>query len=145
MKTFLFLVLVALALPVGAQQAGTRFAITRDVVAGGGTSSSNARFSLGSTVGEPIPSMSNTNNRFTVRSGFWVRPAPYLLAPRPVGGSFVFSLETEPGEVYFAQFSSSLDSPSWQNFATISGNGGIGAATNSAPGATVQFYRILQQ
>jgi len=145
MKTFLFLVLLSLALAARAQQSGSRFTITRDVVAGGGTLSSNVTFSLGSTVGEPIPSSMNTNNEFTIRSGFWVRPAPYILAPRPVGASFVFSLETEPGEVYFAQFSSSLDSALWQNFATITGNGAIGAATNSASGATVQFYRIVQQ
>jgi len=145
MKAFLFLAVLSLTLPAWAQQAGSRFVITRNAVAGG-VLSSNTTFSLGSTVGEPIPSSSNTNNHFTIRSEFWVRPAPVVFAPHTVaGGGFVLSFETEPGELYFAQFADSLDSPTWQSLSTVSGNGTIQSATNSAPGASVRFYRIGQQ
>jgi hypothetical protein len=144
MKTLLFLAVLSLSLPAWAQS-GSRFTITRNAVAGGGTLSSNVTFSLGSTVGEPVPSSSNTNNRFTVRSGFWIRPAPVVFAPHVVGNNFVLSFETEPGELYFAQFADSLDGSAWQSLPTVSGNGAIQSATNSAPGASVRFYRIVQQ
>jgi len=144
MKTFFFLLLLSLALPAWAQSGG-RFTITRSVVAGGGTLSSNVTFSLGCTVGEPVPSSSNTNNRFTIRSGFWIRPAPVVFAPHVMGNNFVLSFETEPGELYFAQFADSLDSSTWQNLPTVSGTGAIQSTTNSAPGASVRFYRIVQQ
>src|SRR5438445_1500795 len=102
MKIFLALIFISLSATVFAQSSG-HFAITRSVVAGGGAVSTNTTFSLGSTIGEPVPSSTNTNGEFTVRSGFWIRPAPFVFAPRISGNDFLFSFETEPGGVYTAQ------------------------------------------
>ena len=142
MKTFFVLVAFAFAMPVLAQSSG-HFTITRDAVAGGGALSTNTTFSLGSTVGEPVPSSSNTNGRFTIRSGFWVRPAPFIFAPRTVGANFLFSFETERGQHYTAQYVDVLGNP-WQDLPLVSGDGTIKTVTNSAPG-TFRFYRLIEQ
>ena len=144
MKIFLALIFILLSTPAFAQSSG-HFAITRSVVAGGGALSTNSTFSLGSTVGEPIPSSTNTNGEFTIRSGFWIRPAPVVFSPRISGNDFLFSFETERGGIYTAQFADSLSSSSWQNLPAISGDGTIKAATNSASNSTQRFYRLIEQ
>jgi hypothetical protein len=144
MKTLLLLALISLAVPAFGQSSG-RFTITRSVIAGGGATSTNTTFSMGSTVGEPVPSSTNTNGQFTIRSGFWVQPAPYVFAPRVANGNFLFSFETQPGQIYLAQYKDSLGNPSWQTLLTIAGDGTIKTATNSVPNADLQFYRLVEQ
>lgn len=144
MKTFLLLVILALAVPAFAQSSG-RFTITRSVIAGGGATCTNTTFNLGSTVGEPVQSSTDTNGQFTIRSGFWIQPASYVFAPRTVNGNFLFSFETQPGQIYLAQYADSLGSPSWQNLLVIGGDGSIKTATNSAANTDLRFYRIVEQ
>ena len=143
MKALLCFIALTLAVPAFAQSA--RFALVRDVAAGGGAVGASAHFNLGSTAGEPVPSSTDTNNQFTVRSGFWIQPAPYVFAPQTVNGNFQFSFETQLGQIYQIQFADSLAGPAWQNLVTINGNGGIATATNSASGADVKFYRLIEQ
>lgn len=144
MKAFLFLVVLSLAAPAFAQSSA-RFTITRNVIAGGGNLCTSATFRVGGTIGEPVPSSTNTNEEFTVRSGFWIQPASYVFAPRTSGQNFLFSFETEPGQIYLAQFTDSLGAPDWHNLLTIGGDGTVKTATNSAPNTDLRFYRLVEQ
>src|SRR5581483_10172779 len=140
MKFFLAFIFISFSTAAFAQSSG-HFVISRSVVAGGGAVSTNANFRLGSTIGEPIPSSTNTNGEFTIRSGFWIRPAPVAFAPRISGNNFLFSFETERGGIYTAQYVDSLSNLSWQNLPNISGDGAIKTATNSAS-TSARFYRV---
>jgi hypothetical protein len=126
-------------------QSSARFAITRSVIAGGGvTFSTSSRFQLGSTIGQPLAAVPSSA-RFSIQGGFWIEPAPIIFAPAKAGTNFIFSFQTEPGEIYTAQYVDSLSTLNWQNLPGIAGDGTVKTVTNSAPGIAQRFYRLDQQ
>jgi hypothetical protein len=126
-------------------QSSARFAITRSVVAGGGTTfSSSARFRLDSTLAQPLAAVPSSP-RFSIQGGFWIRPAPIFFAPTAVNENFRVSIQSELGESYAVSYANSLFSPSWQALTNLTGNGAVITVTNSAPGVTQRFYRLIQQ
>jgi hypothetical protein len=142
MKTLILLLLVS---STAFAQSSARFTITRSVTAGGGTTfSSSARFQLGSTIAQPLAAVPSSA-RFSIQGGFWIRPAPILFAPTAVNGNFMVSIQSELGESYTVSYANSLSSPSWQTLTNITGNGLVMTVTNSAPGVTQRFYRLIQQ
>jgi hypothetical protein len=142
MKTLILLLLVS---STAFAQSSARFAITRSVVAGGGTTfSSSARFQLGSTIAQPLAAVPSSA-RFSIQGGFWIQPAPIIFAPTKVGNNFIFSFQTELGETYTPQYVDSLSTLNWQSLPSVPGNGAVESVTNSAPGITQQFYRLIQQ
>jgi len=144
MKSFCLLLLVSVSSAAFAQNS-SRFAITRSVVAGGGTmSSASSRFQLGGTVAQPLAAVP-ASARYSIQGGFWIWPAPILFAPAKAGTNFVFSFQTEPGKTYTVFSSDSPAGPGWQTAATISGDGTVKAVTNAAPGAARRFYRLIEQ
>jgi hypothetical protein len=144
MKTLLFCLLLAFSSSALAQSSA-RFAITRSVIAGGGTTfSSSARFQLGSTIAQPLAAVPSSA-RFSIQGGFWIRPAPIFFAPTAVNGNFMVSIQSELGESYTVSYANSLSSPSWQTLTNITGNGSVITVTNSTPGVAQRFYRLIQQ
>jgi hypothetical protein len=142
MKIFFLLLLVS---STAFSQSSARFNITRSVVAGGGTTvSSSARFQLGSTIAQPLAAVPSSA-RFSIQGGFWIRPAPIFFAPTAVNGNFMVSIQSELGGAYTVSYANSLSSPSWQTLTNITGNGSVITVTNSAPGVTQRFYRLIQQ
>ena len=144
MKTFVALLVLSLV-EVGFAQSSPRFAITRGVVASGGTTfSSSARFQLGSTIAQPLAAVPSSA-RFSIQGGFWITPAPIFFAPTKIGTNFVVSIQSELGKTYTVSYASSLSSPSWQNLTSVAGNGSIITVTNSAVGVTSRFFRLTEQ
>jgi hypothetical protein len=142
MKLFLLSLLVA---STAFAQSSARFAITRSVVAGGGTTfSSSTRFQLGSTIAQPLAAVPSSA-RFSIQGGFWIRPAPVFFAPTAVNGNFLVSIQSELGGTYTVSYANSLSSPSWQTLTNITGNGSVITVTNFAPGVAQRFYRLIQQ
>jgi hypothetical protein len=138
---FLFLLVSSTAFA----QSSARFALTRSVIAGGGTTfSSSARFRLGSTIAQPVAAVPSSA-RFSIQGGFWIQPAPIFFAPTAVSGNFMVSIQSELGEAYTVSYANSLSSPSWQTLTNITGNGSVITVTNSAPGVAQRFYRLIQQ
>jgi len=148
MKTILFcaaFVVLMSALPSAPAQSSSRFVIARSVIAGGGTTyTSSARFQLASTIGQPLAAMPSSA-RFSIQGGFWIRPAPIFFAPTAVNGNFAISIQTELGGSYTVSYADSLSNPSWQTLTNITGNGGIMTVTNSAPGVSQRYYRLVEQ
>jgi hypothetical protein len=143
MKILLLIPLVFLSL-TGLAQSSTRFAITREVIAGGGTTfSSSARFQLGSTIGQPLAAVP-ASARFSIQGGFWIRPAPAIYAVTASGTNFIFSFQADLGDTYNVQIENSLSSPNWQTLTSITGNGSVVTVTNSTAGSTVEFFRLLE-
>ena len=144
MKIFCLLLLVSVSSTAFAQSS-SRFAITRSVVAGGGTTfNASSRFQLGGTVAQPLAAVPGSA-RYSIQGGFWIWPAPILFAPAQAGTNFVFSFQTEPGKTYTVSASDSPAGSGWQTVATISGDGAVKAVTNAAPGAARKFYRLAEQ
>ena len=144
MKSVLLLLFLLVSGTTIAQTSG-RFAITRDVFAGGGTTlSSSARFQLGSTVAQPVAAVP-TSARFSIQGGFWIHPAPVIFAPLSVNGNFLVSIQTESGGNYTVTYADSLSNPNWQVLTNFTGNGSVMTVTNSAAGVTTRFYRLMQQ
>ncbi|HTX20859.1 MAG TPA: hypothetical protein VMD27_03210 [Candidatus Aquilonibacter sp.] len=144
MRIFLLFLFVFVS-ATGFAQSSSRFTITRSVIAGGGTTfSSGARFQLGSTVAQPLAAVPSSA-RFSIQGGFWIRPAPIFFAPTAVNGNFMVSIQSEPGENYIVSYANSLSSQSWQTLTNITGNGSVITVTNSAPGVTSRFFRLIQQ
>src|SRR5690349_14606343 len=107
MKSLLLLALICLSGTVFAQS-GNRFAITRGVIAGGGTTFSiSPRFQLGSTVAQPLAAVP-VGSRFSIQGGFWIWPAPTFFAPAKTGDNFIVSFQTNPGNTYTVQYTDSL-------------------------------------
>src|ERR1035437_4672986 len=139
------LFLVLLVSSTALAQSSARFTITRSVIAGGGTTfSSSARFQLGSTIAQPLAAVPSST-RFSIQGGFWIWPSPTIFAPAKVGNNFMLSFQTEPGETYTAQYVDSLTTLNWQSLTPISGDGTVKTVTNSAPGVTQRFYRLIEQ
>jgi hypothetical protein len=141
----LVLLLLLLVSSTAFAQSSARFTITRSVIAGGGTTfSTSARFQLGSTIAQPLAAVPSSA-RFSIQGGFWIQPAPIVFAPTKVGNSFIFSFQTEQGETYTAQYVNSLTTLNWQSLPSVVGDGTVKTVTNSAPGVTQRFYRLIEQ
>jgi hypothetical protein len=138
------LFLLLLASSTAFAQSSARFSITRTVVAGGGTTFSSSRFQLASTIAQPLAAVPSSA-RFSIQGGFWIQPAPIFFAPTAVNGNFLVSIQSELGETYTVSYANSLSSSSWQTLTNITGNGSVITVTNSAPGATSRFYRLIEQ
>jgi hypothetical protein len=141
MKTLFLLLLIST--PAFAQSS-SRFAITRNIIAGGGaTTNSSARFQLASTIGQPLAA-TPSSSRFSIQGGFWIRPAPILFGPNRVGTNFLVSIQSEPGQTYNLQYLNTLGS-SWQTLPPITGNGSVITVTNGGVGISQRFYRLVEQ
>jgi hypothetical protein len=141
MKIIVLLLLVA---STAFAQSSSRFTITRNIIAGGGTTAStSARFQLASTITQPLAAVPGSS-RFSIQGGFWIWPSPILFGPAKVGTNFLVSIQTEPGKPYTLQYLNALGS-SWQNLTTVTGNGNIITVTNGAVGVTQRFYRLIEQ
>jgi len=126
-------------------QSSARFTITRNVIAGGGaTISASSRFQLAGTVAQPLAAVPGSA-RFSIQGGYWIWPAPIFFAPTSVGTNFMVSIQSEQGKTYTVQSMGALGSGSWQNLATVTGNGSVITVTNSALGTSQQFYRLIEQ
>ena len=144
MKILFALILVSVT-SAALAQSGSRFAITRGVIAGGGaTFSASSRFESGGTAAQPLAALP-AGQRFSIRGGFWIWPAPIFFAPTRSGNDFVVSIQTERGKNYFVQYADSLSALNWQSLPAISGDGTVKSVTNSAPAATQRFYRLQEQ
>ena len=144
LKILLSLSLICVSGTVFAQS-GNRFAITREVMAGGGTTfSSSPRFQLGSTVAQPLAAVP-AGTRFSIQGGFWIWPTPTFFAPAKSGDDFIVSFQTNPGNTYTVQYTDSLAPQNWQNLPSIPGNGSVETVTNHAPGVARRFYRLIEQ
>ena len=144
MKIWLLVLLVFLSGTVFAQSSA-RFTVIRGVIAGGGvTFSSSARFQLGSTVAQPLAA-APTNTQFSIQGGFWIWPSPTFFAPAKTGDNFVVSFQTNPGNSYTVQYTDTLAPQNWQSLPSVAGNGAVESVTNSAPGITQRFYRLIEQ
>lgn len=140
------LVLVFLILLSGRAfaQSSTRFTITRNVIAGGGTTASvSARFQLAGTIGQPVATVSNSS-RFSIQGGFWIWPPPILFGPAKMGTNFLLSIQSEPGKAYTLQYANTLGS-SWQSLPPITGNGNVITVTNAVANVAEKFYRLVEQ
>jgi hypothetical protein len=126
-------------------QSSTRFTITRSVIAGGGTTfSTSSRFQLGSTIAQPLAAVPSSA-RFSIQGGFWIWPSPILTATAKFGDSFIVSFQTTPGKTYTVQYTDALAPQNWQSLPGVAGNGALESVTNSAPGVTKRFYRLIEQ
>ncbi len=144
MKSFLLFLLISLSTNVFAQSSA-RFAITRGVIASGGTTfSSSARFQLGSTIAQPLAAVPSSA-RFSIQGGFWIWPSPTFFAPTEVGTNFIVSFQTTPGKTYIVQYTTTLAPQNWQNLPSVAGNGAVESVTNSASGSAQKFYRLIEQ
>jgi hypothetical protein len=144
MKPLLLLLLICFS--EGAfGQSSTRFAITRSVIAGGGTTfSTSSRFKLGSTIAQPLAAVP-TSSRFSILGGFWIWPAPIIFAPTKVGNNFTLSFQSDLGKTYLVQYTDTIAPPNWQNLPTVPGNGAVQTVTNSAPDIAQRYYRLIEQ
>jgi hypothetical protein len=144
MKSLLILLLIAFSMN-GFAQSSARFAITRSVIASGGTTfSSSARFQLGSTIAQPVAAVP-ASARFSIQGGFWIWPAPMIFAATKIGTNFVFSFQADLGQPYIVQYVNSLSAPNWQMLTSVTGNGGVETVTNPASGSAVEFFRLLEK
>ena len=144
MKTALLFLLICLSETAFAQSSA-RFAITRGVIAGGGTTlSSSARFQLSSTIAQPLAAVPSST-RFSIQGGFWIWPSPTFSGPTKIGTNYIISFQTNPGNNYTVQYTDTLAPPNWQSLPTVAGNGAVESVTNSAPGIAQRFYRLIEQ
>ena len=64
-------------------------------------------------------------------------PADHLLQAMQAG------IQSELGKTYTVQYITAIGS-SWQNLASVPGNGNVITVTNAAPGS-IRFYRLVEQ
>ena len=69
---------------------------------------------------------------------------PLLMNPTNGGGQTTFSLETETGKSYTAQYTDILVPANWQNFTNFTGSGGVITISNTTA-SQQRFYRVLVQ
>jgi hypothetical protein len=125
-------------------QGSPQFAITRNVIAGGGTTAStSSRFRLDSTVAQPLAAVPSSA-RFSIQGGFWIVPAPIIFGPTVAGTNFLVSIQSELGKTYTVQYLNALGS-GWQSLPPVNGTGGIITLTNGGTGVGQRFFRLLQQ
>ena len=146
LKALLMKIILLFLLVTGSAfaQSSSRFAITRGVIAGGGaTPSSGARFTVNSTVAQPLAAVPNSA-RFSIQGGFWIVPAPILFGPTAVGTNFLVSIQSELGKTYTVQYLNALGT-GWQSLPPVTGTGGIITLTNGGAGVSQRFYRLVEQ
>jgi hypothetical protein len=144
MKLFLLLLVFCVSGTTFAQSS-SRFTITRNVIAVGGTTfSTSSRFKLGSTIAQPLAAVPSSS-RFSILGGFWIWPAPIIFAPTKVGNNFTLSFQSELGKTYLVQYTDTIAPPNWQNLPIIPGNGSVQTVTNSAPDVAQRYYRLIEQ
>src|SRR5436309_511985 len=118
MKTFLILLLLAVAAMPGLAQSSAHFDITRSVIAGGGaTASTNSHYRVDSTVAQPLAAVPSSAH-FSIQGGFWIVPAPILFGPTTAGTNFLVSIQSESGKTYTLQYMDALGS-SWQSLTPV--------------------------
>lgn len=138
------LVLLLLVSGTAFAQSSPRFAITRNVIAGGGaTTNASPRFTLSSTIAQPLAAVPSSA-RYSIQGGFWIVPAPIMFGPTTVGTNFLVSIQSELGKTYTVQYLNALGS-TWQSLPSVAGTGGIITVTNSSAATTQRFYRLVEQ
>jgi len=138
------LTLLLLASNVALAQSSARFTITRNIVAGGGTTAStSARFQLASTIAQPLAAVPSSA-RFSIQGGFWIVPAPILFGPAKGGTNFLVSIQSELGKTYTVQYMTALGG-TWQSLAPLAGTGNVLTVTNGGAGVSQRFYRLVEQ
>ena len=141
MKTLVLLLLVS---TTAFAQSSSRFTITRNVIAGGGTTpSTSARFQLSGTIAQPLAAVPSSAH-YSIQGGFWIVPAPILFGPTVAGTNFLVSIQSELGKTYTVQYLPALGS-TWQSLPSVAGTGGIITVTNSVSASAQQFYRLVEQ
>jgi len=144
MKLFL-IVLANLVSGVSFAQSNAQFAITRIAFGSGAAATvTNAECQLTGTLGQPATT-SIANNRFTIKSGFWIWSAPTLAAPGNIGTNFLFSFQSESRKTYVVQYGDSLSPTNWQSLPGIAGDGTVKTVTNSVVSTSRRFYRLIEQ
>ena len=139
-----YLFLLLLVTSTAFAQSSARFTITRNIVAGGGTTAStSARFQLASTAGQPLAAVPSSA-RFSIQGGFWIVPAPILFGPAKGGTNFLVSIQSELGKTYTVQYMNALGG-TWQSLSPITGTGNVITVTNGAAGVAQRFYRLVEQ
>ena len=126
-------------------QSSSRFAISRNVVAGGGaTFSSTSRFELGSTIAQPLAAVP-VGSRFSIQGGFWIWPAPSMSLRVEMGTNIIISFRTEPGRRYTLGHADSITVPSWQTLASVLGDGTTKSVTDASPRRKQRYYRLMEE
>ena len=142
MKWLILALVIGLA-PITIAQSSARFAITRNVIAGGGTTAStSSRFRLDSTIAQPLAAVPSSA-RFSIQGGFWIVPAPIFYGPSVAGTNLLVSIQSEAGKTYTVQYMDGLGS-GWQSLPAVAGTGGILTLTNSSAGVSRRFYRLME-
>ena len=119
--------------------------MVRSVVAGGGTTfSTGGRFTLGSTLGQPVAGPL-TGSRYSIQGGFWIVPPFLVFAPVKTNGTFNLSVETTAGKTYILEFTASIAPPVWQPLPSITGDGTVKTVTDPVAGGGQRYYRIREQ
>ena len=141
MKT---IILLLFAGSIAFAQSSSRFSITRNIVAGGGsTTNSSPRFTLSGTIAQPLAA-TPSSARYSIQGGFWIVPAPIFFGPNKVGTNFLVFIQSELGKTYTVQYMNALGS-SWQSLTPVAGTGGIVTVTNGGAGVGQRFYRLVEQ
>ena len=137
---FLFLLIASTAFA----QSSARFTITRNIMAGGGTTASSQRaFQLGEHHRPAARCRARQRAVFPFKADFGFGHRPLCLGPPRWEPIFCCPSRANLEKTYTLQYVNALGS-SWQNLPPITGNGNIITVTNSAAKAQ-RFYRLLEQ
>jgi hypothetical protein len=88
------------------------------------------------------PPMSDTSSfTLTVNPPSTLRLTSIAVA---ANGEVTITWNSQAGKQYRVEYSDSLPNPSWSRLGDYSATGGSTSATNTAPGASQRYYRVLQ-
>ena len=140
MKKFLIIPLLLAAAAVHAQQ----YSMDWYKISGGGGTSTNGRYSLSGTIGQPDASGAMHGGNYSVTGGFWSlyavqTPGAPLLTITFVGNQAVVSWDSSITG-WTLQPNDNLTTPTWGNFL---GNVVNNSVTNSPSKGNV-FFRLKQ-
>ena len=140
MKKFLIIPLLLAAAAVHAQQ----YSMDWYKISGGGGTSTNGRYSLSGTIGQPDASVAMTGGNYSLTGGFWAlyavqTPGAPLLSISFVGNQAVVSWDSSITG-WTLQTNDNLTTPTWGNFL---GNVVNNSVTNSPSKGNV-FFRLKQ-
>jgi len=140
MKKFLIIPLLLAAAAVHAQQ----YSVDWYKISGGGGTSTNGRYSLSGTIGQPDASSAMHGGNYSVTGGFWSlyavqTPGAPLLTITFVGNQAVVSWDSSITG-WTLQTNANLTTPTWGNFL---GNVVNNSVTNSPSKGNV-FFRLKQ-
>jgi hypothetical protein len=140
MKKFLIIPLLLAAAAVHAQQ----YSVDWYKISGGGGTSTNGRYSLSGTIGQPDASGAMHGGNYSVTGGFWSlyavqTPGAPLLTITFVGNQAVVSWDSSITG-WTLQTNANLTTPTWGNFL---GNVVNNSVTNSPSQGNV-FFRLKQ-